>query len=154
MPWHAEWPWKTQEPLTPCIYGHLCSPNDKDERKRWAEISKAPYISPHKVASRPLHIGEMTPTLILLQWVLQTALQATWAKILVETASSFHGLDSPSKAALSNNWGKVYFYCRVSQSHGTLVWSNFSSCPWSMIEINFMYRLAIRVQSSVPQHKK
>jgi hypothetical protein len=32
--------------------------------------------------------------------VLQVALQATWAKILVETASSFHGLDSPSKAAL------------------------------------------------------
>jgi hypothetical protein len=24
----------------------LHSPNDKDERKRWAEISKAPYISP------------------------------------------------------------------------------------------------------------
>jgi hypothetical protein len=34
--------------------------------------------------------------------VLQAALQAAWAKILVETASSFHGLDSPSKAALRN----------------------------------------------------
>jgi hypothetical protein len=33
--------------------------------------------------------------------VLQVALQAAWAEILVETASSFHGLDSPSKAALS-----------------------------------------------------
>jgi hypothetical protein len=33
--------------------------------------------------------------------VLQAALQAAWAEILVETASSFHGLDSPSKAALS-----------------------------------------------------
>jgi hypothetical protein len=32
--------------------------------------------------------------------VLQAALQAAWAEILVETASSFHGLDSPSKAAL------------------------------------------------------
>jgi hypothetical protein len=32
--------------------------------------------------------------------VLQAALQATWAEILVEMASSFHGLDSPSKAAL------------------------------------------------------
>jgi hypothetical protein len=34
--------------------------------------------------------------------VLQAALQAAWAEILVETASSFHGLDSPSKAALSD----------------------------------------------------
>jgi hypothetical protein len=33
--------------------------------------------------------------------VLQAALQAAWAEILVETASSFHGLDSPSKAALN-----------------------------------------------------
>jgi hypothetical protein len=32
--------------------------------------------------------------------VLQAALQAAWAEILVETASSFHGLDSPSNAAL------------------------------------------------------
>jgi hypothetical protein len=32
--------------------------------------------------------------------VLKAALQAAWAEILVETASSFHGLDSPSKAAL------------------------------------------------------
>jgi hypothetical protein len=37
--------------------------------------------------------------------VLQAALQAAWAEILVETASSFHGLDSPSKAALSCQWG-------------------------------------------------
>jgi hypothetical protein len=32
--------------------------------------------------------------------VLQAALQAAWAEILIEMASSFHGLDSPSKAAL------------------------------------------------------
>jgi hypothetical protein len=32
--------------------------------------------------------------------VLQAALRAAWTEILVETASSFHGLDSPSKAAL------------------------------------------------------
>jgi hypothetical protein len=38
--------------------------------------------------------------------VLQAALQAAWAEILVETASSFHGLDSPSKAAL-----KVHCKC-------------------------------------------
>jgi hypothetical protein len=40
--------------------------------------------------------------------VLQAALQAAWAEILVETASSFHGLDSPSKAALSCNF-RSYF---------------------------------------------
>jgi hypothetical protein len=37
--------------------------------------------------------------------VLQAALQAAWAEILVETASSFHGLDSPSKAALTLSMG-------------------------------------------------
>jgi hypothetical protein len=69
---------------------------EKDELK----FRKLHTYHLHKVASRPLHTGEMTPTLILLYWVLQVALQAAWAEILVETASSFHGLDSPSKAAL------------------------------------------------------
>jgi hypothetical protein len=35
------------------------------------------------------------------------ALQAAWAEILVETASSFHGLDSPSKAALRLQQGET-----------------------------------------------
>jgi hypothetical protein len=39
--------------------------------------------------------------------VLQAALQAAWAEILVETASSFHGLDSPSKAALIHVFGEA-----------------------------------------------
>ena len=32
--------------------------------------------------------------------MLQAVLQAAWAEILVEMASSFHSLDSPSKAIL------------------------------------------------------
>jgi hypothetical protein len=60
--------------------------------------------------------------------VLQAALQAAWAEILVETASSFHGLDSPSKAALSgkrrtmyNNAPKGAMHWQMEQTHESMV---------------------------------
>jgi hypothetical protein len=70
--------------------------------------------------------------------VLQAALQAAWAEILVETASSFHGLDSPSKAALkmpfespTSDSKKDHFYfvfCILHKDWFHYTYNNFKLC--------------------------
>jgi hypothetical protein len=92
------------------------------------------------------------------------ALQATWAEILVETASSFHGLDSPSKAALrvapfqlegssteESEFERVRFSehgWRYSKTTGTLPLTNFFmlyrlSCTDYLVQ-TILYRLSCR----------
>jgi hypothetical protein len=82
--------------------------------------------------------------------VLQAALQAAWAEILVETASSFHGLDSPSKAALIFYNNKVY--CSLA-CFFTLICSLTFSCGGRMLGEYFVVPIPMLRKWHWPQFK-